>query len=71
MSRRADDDEAELPDGVVPLPREPVDPRAPGGCGFTGCAYTLVAFFAILLVVMVGILLYRITQTPPPPMPPR
>jgi hypothetical protein len=54
-----DDD---LPDGVVPLPRE--TPPPPGGCGLRGCLYGTVAVFALLLLALVLIALFRQWPTP-------
>jgi hypothetical protein len=54
MARRLPDDD--LPDGVVPLPREG---RPPGGCGLRGCLYGMVVLFALLLLALVVIALLR------------
>jgi hypothetical protein len=60
----------DLPDGIVPLPRE-ANPKPPGGCGLTGCLYGTMILFALLLLVMVGLALFRQWQVPPPPYPGR
>ncbi|HET7229458.1 MAG TPA: hypothetical protein VFJ16_05615 [Longimicrobium sp.] len=49
-----------LPDGIVKLPPEPRN----AGCGLRGCLYGVVALFALLLVAMVCIALFRVWQTP-------
>ena len=59
MARPEDDD---LPDGVVPLPREPRE--EPGGCGFRGCMFAAMALFALLLLAMVLIALFRAWPRP-------
>lgn len=50
-----------LPDGIVKLPPEPAERE---GCGVRGCLYAVVALFALLLVAMVAIALFRVWQTP-------
>jgi hypothetical protein len=45
-----------------PPPRD--DLHGPGGCGFSGCAFALVALFAVLLAVMVALALLRPWPTP-------
>ena len=67
VGSRDDDQDAGLPDGVIPLPREPV--RGPGGCGFVGCMNGVMIFFAVALVVMLIVLAFRIWIAPPPPVP--
>ncbi|CAA9325109.1 MAG: hypothetical protein AVDCRST_MAG89-1852 [uncultured Gemmatimonadetes bacterium] len=62
----------DLPDGVVKLPPEPVPHRKPpGGCGLTGCLYGTMILFALLLMVMVGLALFRQWQVPTLPYPGR
>ncbi|HEX6750379.1 MAG TPA: hypothetical protein VF092_24005 [Longimicrobium sp.] len=51
-----------LPDGIVKLPPEPADPRS--GCGARGCMVAAVALFALLLLAMVALALFRPWQTP-------
>jgi len=58
MARHAPDED--LPDGVVKLPRQ----EQGAGCGLRGCLYGVVALFAVLLLVMVGVALLRQWQTP-------
>lgn len=60
----------DLPDGIVPLPRE-AHPKPPGGCGLTGCLYGTMILFALLLLVMVGLALFRQWQVPVQPYPGR
>ncbi|CAA9366173.1 MAG: hypothetical protein AVDCRST_MAG68-4865 [uncultured Gemmatimonadetes bacterium] len=70
MRKRPPQDD--LPDGIVPLPRGPAPtPRPPGGCGLTGCLYGTMILFALLLMVMVGLALFRQWQVPPPAYPGR
>lgn len=59
--RRVPDD---LPDGVVPLPRQGA---APGGCGLTGCLYVMMAVSALLLAVLIAFALLRGWPTPAAP----
>lgn len=63
---RSDD----LPDGIVPLPPEPA-PQAPGGCGLVGCLYGTMILFSLLLLILVGLAIFRQWQVPPPPYPGR
>lgn len=61
MARRTPDDD--LPDGIIPLPRDP-RPEEGGGRGVIGCLYAVVALFALLLLVMVVIALFRVWPRP-------
>jgi hypothetical protein len=62
----------DLPDGIVRLPREPGPNRTPpGGCGLTGCLYGTMILFTLLLLVMVGLALFRRWQVPMLPYPGR
>lgn len=62
MARRSYDDD-DLPDGVIPFPRQ--DPAKEGsGCGVRGCLYGTVALFALLLLAMVLIALFRVWPRP-------
>jgi uncharacterized membrane protein len=61
MPRRAPDDD--LPDGIIPLPRDP-QAKEGGGRGVIGCLYGVVALFALLLLVMVVIALFRAWPRP-------
>ena len=54
--------EYDLPDGIVKLPPEPG--RPPGGCGFTGCMWTLMIVSGILLAIMIAIAVLRPWPTP-------
>lgn len=55
----------DLPDGIIPLPPEPRPiPAPPGGCGLTGCLYGTMILFALLLLVMVGLALFRRWEVP-------
>lgn len=65
MAESRGGDEHELPDGVIPLRREPVDPRP--GCRLTGCLYGMVVLFAVALVALVVGLLVRMWITPSMP----
>ncbi|HWK89627.1 MAG TPA: hypothetical protein VNP72_06510 [Longimicrobium sp.] len=56
------DDDLDLPEGMVPLPRE--YRRGPGGCGFSGCMYAVMIFFALALAAMVILALTRNWPTP-------
>ena len=62
MARRTPDDD--LPDGIIPLPRDPQAPKEGGGRGVVGCLYGVVALFALLLLVMVVIALFRVWPRP-------
>ena len=59
--RRVQDD---LPDGVVPLPRQGAPP---GGGGLTGCLYAMMAVSALLLAVLIAFALLRGWPTPAVP----
>jgi hypothetical protein len=62
----------DLPDGIVRLPPEPGPNRTPpGGCGLTGCLYGTMILFTLLLLVMVGLALFRRWQVPMLPYPGR
>jgi hypothetical protein len=60
MAWRARD--PDLPDGIVKLPPEPA--KEPSGCAVRGCLVAVVALFALLLVAMVALALFRPWQTP-------
>ncbi|HSU15956.1 hypothetical protein [Longimicrobium sp.] len=60
MAWRARD--PDLPDGVIKLPVEPV--KEPSGCMIRGCLVAVVALFALLLLLMVALALFRPWQTP-------
>ncbi|HYH80266.1 MAG TPA: hypothetical protein VEX86_10725 [Longimicrobium sp.] len=49
-----------LPDGIVKLPPEPQT----AGCGLRGCLFAVMALFALLLVAMVAIALFRVWPVP-------
>lgn len=59
----------EAPDGMPEM--KPIPPemyKGPGGCGFTGCMYAMMVFFAVALVLLVIGLLTRewiVPLTPP------
>ena len=59
MARMARD--PDLPDGIVKLPPEPGSDRS--GCA-RGCMVAAVALFALLLLAMVALALFRPWQTP-------
>jgi hypothetical protein len=63
--RRGRGGESELPDGVVPLPREADD--RPAGCTVVGCLYGVSILFAILLIALVVGLAVRMWITPSMP----
>lgn len=60
MAWRARD--PDLPDGVIKLPVEPA--REPSGCMIRGCLVAVVALFALLLLAMVALALFRPWQMP-------
>jgi hypothetical protein len=60
MAWRARD--PDLPDGVIKLPVEPR--KEPSGCMMRGCLIAVVALFALLLLLMVALALFRPWQTP-------
>jgi hypothetical protein len=51
-----------LPDGIVKLPPEPGPRNA--GCAARGCMVAAVALFALLLLAMVALALFRPWPTP-------
>ena len=52
-----------LPDGIVKLPPEPAQDPNPG-CGLRGCLYGVVALFALLLIALVLLAVFRPWPTP-------
>jgi hypothetical protein len=60
------EDEGGLPDGVIPLRREP-PPSRWTGCGVTGCLGSVTVLFAILLIALLIGLAVRMWITPAMP----
>lgn len=56
------DRDPDLPDGIVKLP--PLRAAERSGCGVRGCMVAAVALFALLLLAMVALALFRPWQTP-------
>jgi hypothetical protein len=50
-----------LPDGVVKFP---LQPQREAGCGLRGCLYGVVALFALLLIAIVLVAVFRQWPTP-------